>query len=179
MAIVNGVVIGIVTAVDVGRVKVNFPWLDEAHETDWIRIATAMSGGNAGSFFMPNVGDEVLVAFDHGDTQFPYVIGFLWNGQDLPPGTDVRDRKVVSKNGHHIRFLDSTPSGGSKGAIVIEDASGNRVTLSDGKVVVQSKFILEIEAPAIYLQGPDTSPDSSGPPQKAWKRRVLPNNNAI
>jgi len=179
VAIVNGVVVGIVTAVDAGQLKVNFPWLDEGHETDWIRIATAMSGNNAGSFFMPNVQDEVLVAFDHGDTRFPYVIGFMWNGQDLPPGTNVRDRKLVSRNGHQIRFLDSTPSAGSTGALVIEDASGNRITLSPGKIVVQSKFIVEIEAPAIYLQGPETNPGSSGPPQKAWKRRVLPNNNAI
>lgn len=179
MAIVNGVVVGIVTAVDVGTVKLNFPWLDAAHETDWVRIATTMSGGNAGSFFMPNVQDEVLVAFEHGDTRFPYVVGFTWNGQDLPPATDVRDRKLVSKNGHQIRFLDSTPDAGSKGALVIEDANGNRITMSDGKIVVQGKFMIEIEAPAIYLQGPDVSPDSSGPPQKAWKRRVLPNNNPI
>jgi len=179
LAIVNGVVVGLVTAVQPGEVKVNFPWLDQGHETDWIRISTTMSGGNAGSFFMPNVQDEVLVAFDHGDTRFPYVVGFMWNGQDLPPGTDVRDRKLVSKNGHMIRFLDSTISGGSKGALVIEDASGNRITLSDGKVVVQSKFSIEIEAPTIYLQGPDMNASSSGPPQNAWKRRVLPNNNAI
>lgn len=177
MAIVNGVVVGIVTAVDVGQVKVNFPWLDPGHETDWIRIATSMSGGNAGSFFMPNVQDEVLVAFDHGDTRFGYVVGFMWNGQDAPPGTDVRDRKLVSKNGHMIRFLDS--STGSKGALVIEDASGNRITLSEGKVVVQSKFCIEIEAPTIYLQGPNLNANSDGPPQNAWKRRVLPNNNAI
>jgi uncharacterized protein involved in type VI secretion and phage assembly len=168
-----------VTDVQPGQVKVKFPWLDPGHETDWIRIATAMSGANAGSFFMPNVEDEVLVAFDHGNTELPYVVGFLWNGQDLPPGKDVRDRQLVSKNGHKIEFLDSTPSGGGKGALVIEDASGNRITLSDNKIVVQSKFMLEIEAPAIYLQGPDTNPESSGPPQNAWKRRILPNNNAI
>jgi uncharacterized protein involved in type VI secretion and phage assembly len=179
VAIVNGVVVGIVTAVDVGTVKLNVPWLDAAHETDWVRIATTMSGGNAGSFFMPNVQDEVLVAFEHGDTRFPFVVGFTWNGQDLPPATDVRDRKLVSKNGHQIRFLDSTPDAGSMGALVIEDANGNRITMSDGKIVVQGKFMIEIEAPAIYLQGPDVSPDSSGPPQKAWKRRVLPNSNPI
>jgi uncharacterized protein involved in type VI secretion and phage assembly len=179
MAIVNGVVVGVVTAVDVGTVKLNFPWLDPNHETDWVRIATVMSGNNAGSFLMPDVNDEVLVAFEHGDTRFPYVIGFTWNGVDLPPGTNVRDRKLMSKNGHMLRFLDSGPDSGTKGALVIEDASGNRITLSDGKIVVQSKFMIEIEAPAIYLQGPDVSPDSDGPPQKAWKRRVLPNNNAI
>ena len=179
MAIVNGVVVGIVTAVGLGQVKVNFPWLDQGHETDWIRIATMMSGDKAGSFFMPNVQDEVLVAFDHGDTRFGYVVGFMWNGTDKPPATDVRDRKLVSKNGHMIRFLDATPSGGSSGAVVIEDASGNRITLSDGKVVIQSKFSIEIEAPTIYLQGPNLNAPGGGPPQNAWKRRVLPNNNAI
>jgi phage baseplate assembly protein gpV len=179
MAIVNGVVVGIVTAVEVGQVKVHFPWLDEQHETDWVRIATIMSGGAAGSFFMPNVQDEVLVAFQHGDTRFPYVIGFLWNGQDLPPATDVRDRKLVSKNGHMIEYLDSTPSNGSSGALVIQDANGNRISMSDGKIVISSKLIIEIQAPQIYLQGPDADPDSSGPPNNSYKRRVLPNMNAI
>ena len=168
MAIVNGVVVGTVTAVNAnGQVKVNMPWLDQAHETDWIRIATMMSGGNAGSFFMPNVQDEVLVAFDHGDTRYPYVVGFMWNGQDLPPGTDVRDRKLVSKNGHQIRFLDSTPSGGSLVALVIQDAHGNKVTMSNGKVHIESVAVLEIFAPTIILSGP------------GYSRVITPNSNPI
>jgi uncharacterized protein involved in type VI secretion and phage assembly len=179
LAIHNGVAIGIVTAVQPGQVKLNFPWLPQPHETDWVRIATMMGGPNAGSFFMPDVQDEVLVAFEHGDTQNPHVLGFFWNGQDQPPATDVRERTLVSKNGHRIRFLDATPDGLSKGALVLEDASGNRVTISDGKVVLQSKFIVEIEASAIYFQGPDLNPSSDGPPQNPWKRRVLPNNNPI
>lgn len=179
MAIVNGVMVGVVTAVDVGTVKLNFPWLSPDHETDWVRVATTMSGNGSGSFFMPNVTDEVLVAFEHGDSRFPYVVGFTWNGVDLPPGTDVNDRKLVSKRGHMVRFLDSPPDSGSLGALVIEDANGNRITMSEGKIVVQGKFMIEIEAPAIYLQGPDLDPGGSGPPKKAWKRRVLPNNNAI
>jgi uncharacterized protein involved in type VI secretion and phage assembly len=179
MAIVNGVVVGIVTAVDVGLVKLNFPWLDDQHETDWVRVAGFMSGDGVGSFFMPNTGDEVLVAFEHGDTRFPYVIGFVWNGQDRPPANDVRDRVFKSKNGHMIRFLDSTPVAGSKGALVIEDAHGNRISMSNGKVVIQSQLIIELQAPQIYFQSLDLSPDSSGPPQTAYKRRVLPNTNAI
>ncbi|HTB15627.1 MAG TPA: phage baseplate assembly protein V [Bryobacteraceae bacterium] len=179
MAIVNGVVVGIVTAVDVGQVKLHFPWLDDQHETDWVRISTMMSGGGVGSFFMPNVQDEVLVAFDHGDTRFPYVVGFMWNGQDLPPATDVRDRKLVSKNGHMIQFLDSTPTNGSSGALVIQDANGNRISLSDGKIVISSKLMIEIQAPQIYFQGPDLDPDGEGPPQNSYKRRLLPNTNTI
>jgi hypothetical protein len=78
-----------------------------------------------------------------------------------------------------IEFLDSTPSNGSSGALVIQDANGNRISMSDGKIVISSKLIIEIQAPQIYLQGPDADPDSSGPPNNSYKRRVLPNMNAI
>ncbi len=179
MSIVNGLVIGIVTDVEPGRVKLNFPWLDDKHETDWVRVATLMSGGGRGSCFMPEINDEVLVGFEHGDTSCPYVMGFLWNGQDQPPSEHVRDRKIVSKNGHSIRFLDSTPDAGSKGALVIEDAHGNRITMSSGKVLIQSKHILELEAAAIYLTGPELAPDGDGVTQKAWRRKVLANGNTI
>jgi uncharacterized protein involved in type VI secretion and phage assembly len=179
LSIVNGVVTGLVTAVEPGRIKANYPWLDKGHETDWIRVASLMGGDNRGSFFMPEVGDEVLVAFDHGDTQNPYVVGFLWNGQDKPPGEHVRDRKLVSKNGHSIRFLDATPEAGSKGALVIEDAHGNRITMSSGKILIQSKHILELEAQAIYLTGPELAPNSDGETEKVWRRKVLPSNNTI
>ncbi len=179
MAKVDGVVVGVVTAVEAGQVKVHFPWLDDVHETDWIRIATAMSGDGRGTFLMPEVQDEVLVGFEHGDSRFPYVVGCLWNGQDQPPGQDVRDRKLMSRNGHQIRFLDATPQGGDKGALVIEDAHGNRITMSNGKITIQAKHILEIEAAAIYLTGPELAPNSDGAPQKAWRRRILGNNNPI
>jgi uncharacterized protein involved in type VI secretion and phage assembly len=166
-----GVVVGLVTNVNdpekLGRCKVHFPWLDESNETDWVRIATAMTGNATGSFLMPNVQDEVLVAFEHGDARFPYVVGFLWNGQDKPPADDVRERVIKSKNGHMIRFIDSTPDSGSSGALVIEDAHGNRITLSNGKIVIKSVGVLEIDAPTITLQGP------------GYKRVVSPNSNPI
>jgi uncharacterized protein involved in type VI secretion and phage assembly len=162
---VEGVVIGLVTNVadplKQNRVKVHFPWLDDGHETDWVRIATMMAGGTRGSMFMPEVNDEVLVAFEHGDTRFPFVIGFLWNGQDAPPGTDVRDRKIVSKNNHQIRVLDASPSGGSKGALIIEDAHGNRITMSNGHIHVKSTSVLELEGATITLNGRVVAPNAN------------------
>jgi uncharacterized protein involved in type VI secretion and phage assembly len=155
MSQVNGVVIGLVTSVDdpekQGRIKAHFPWLDEGHETDWIRIATLMAGNDRGSFFMPEVGDEVLVAFEHGDARFPYVIGFLWNGQDAPPGAHVRDRIFKSKNGHQIRFLDSTPGSGDQGGIVLEDAHQNRITLTNGQIKVQALGVLVLEGASVVI----------------------------
>jgi uncharacterized protein involved in type VI secretion and phage assembly len=153
MDTINGVVIGLVTKVEPGQVKVNFPWLADNHESGWIRIATAMSGSNRGTFFMPELHDEVLVAFNQGDPRLPYIVGFLWNGQDQPPGRDVRDRRITSRNGHEIRFLDATPSNGSLGALVIADAHGNTITMSNSKMTIHAVGLLEIDAPVITVKG--------------------------
>lgn len=161
MSQINGLVIGLVRQVDVGKIKVNFPWLDENHESDWIRIATAMSGNNRGSCFMPELHDEVLVGFDKGDVRTPYVVGFLWNGVDSPPSQDVRDRRLMSVNGHTIRFLDSTPTGGSLGALVIEDAHGNAITMSNGKITIRSQGVLELTSPTITLNGRIVAPNGN------------------
>lgn len=161
MSKIPGMVVGLVTQVDVGKIKVNFPWLDETHESDWIRIATMMSGDNRGSFFMPERNDEVLLGFDKGDPRTPYVVGYLWNGQDAPPGQDVRDRRITSKNGHSLRFLDATPSGGSMGALVIQDAHGNVITMSNGKISISSRAVLEITAPTITLNGRVVAPNGN------------------
>jgi uncharacterized protein involved in type VI secretion and phage assembly len=150
---IDGVVIGLVKFVQPGRVKVNYKWLSDEHESDWIRIATAMSGADRGSFFMPEPGDEALVAFDQGNPRLPYIIGFLWNGRDQPPGHDVRDRRITSRNGHEIRFLDSTPSHGSVGALVIEDGHGNTITMSNGKITIAASSLLEIRADHITING--------------------------
>lgn len=155
MSLQSGVVFGLVTNVEdpegQGRVKVNFPWLGEKHETDWIRISTMMAGNGAGSFFMPDVKDEVLVAHQFNDPNFPVVVGFVWNGKDKIPTGHVRDRMLKSKNGHSLRFIDSTPSGGSKGAVVMEDAHRNRITMSNGKIVIQSTCFLELMGQEISL----------------------------
>ena len=87
-----------------------------------------MSGGDRGSWFMPEVGDEVLVAFEHGDANFPFVIGYLWNGVDRPPskgGPEVRRLKTVA--GHVLEFHDEK---GSR-KILIQTAGGQRVELDD------------------------------------------------
>jgi len=80
------------------------------------------------------------------------VIGFLWNGVDKPPASDVRDRLIKSKNGHQLRFLDSTPTGGDQGGIVIEDAMGNRITCSNGQIKVQSVGVLVLEGSTVIIK---------------------------
>jgi len=84
-----GVTVGIVTnnkdPDGLGRVKATLPWMADQIETDWARVVTPMAGGSRGVYFLPEVDDEVLVAFEHGDPGSPYVLGGLWNGKDKPP----------------------------------------------------------------------------------------------
>ncbi len=169
----SGVMIGTVKEVvdpnGEGRVRVEFPWLGGTSQSYWASVVSLMAGKDRGAFFMPEIDDEVVVAFDRGDTNHAYILGFTWNGRDKPPSTAVRERMIRSVNGHAIRFLDSTPVNGNKGGIVIEDAHGNMITLSNGKVAIKSVAVLEIEAAHIRLKGPND----------AWHRNVSPNNNPI
>jgi uncharacterized protein involved in type VI secretion and phage assembly len=134
---VFGVAAGIVTnnqdPEGLGRVKVKFPWLSEDNESDWVRIATFMAGPDRGSFFLPEVDDEVLVAFEHGDINRPFVIGALWNGVDKPPESN-RDgknnvRKIRSRSGHEIIFNDNGAAGQEK--VEIHTNGGHKIVLDD------------------------------------------------
>lgn len=116
-----------------GRVRLKFPWLSDDNETDWVRIATFMAGGQRGSFFLPEVGDEVLVAFEHGDINHPFVIGFLWNGVDKPPAdnSDGKNniRKITSRSGHEIIFDDNSDQQQEK--VEIHTKAGHKIVLDD------------------------------------------------
>ena len=168
-----GIAEGIVTDVNdpqkEGRIKVKFPWFDDQMESEWCRVRQYFAGDGHGAFFIPEVDAEVLVAFVHGDMRLPIIIGGLYNGVDKPPADHPRIRRIQSVRGHRITFIDATESGGSKGALVIEDAHGNTITMSNGKIMIKSVGVLEIEAPTVTLQGPNA----------AWRRVVSPNNNPI
>ncbi len=125
-ALVHGVVVAIVTDVDdpdrAGRVKLSFPWLSDDYESWWARVAQLGAGDQRGAVWLPEVNDEVLVAFEHGDTRRPYVVGSLYNGVDLPRLGDglvdastgaVRRRGFVSKAGHRLVFLDDDAKSGA------------------------------------------------------------------
>ncbi len=132
---VFGVVIGIVTNNQDpdggGRVKVRFPWLSDTEESFWARVAVPMAGGGRGMFFLPEVDDEVLVGFEHGDLRFPYVIGSLWNGKDKPPmdnGDGKNNVRVIqSRSGHVIKLNDED----GKETIEIVDKSGKNSIVID------------------------------------------------
>jgi uncharacterized protein involved in type VI secretion and phage assembly len=119
-----------------GRVKVTLPWSPDTkggRYEAWARVATLMGGDNRGSWFIPDVNDEVLIVFEGGEPRRPYVIGGLWNGKDTPPesmdGAGNNYHKVLrSRNGVKIS-LDDTDG---QETLILETPAGQKVTLKDG-----------------------------------------------
>jgi uncharacterized protein involved in type VI secretion and phage assembly len=153
---IYGVVTGVVTdnkdendPAKLGRVKVRLPWLAEDVESPWARVATPMAGKQRGLFCLPEVGDEVLVAFEHGDPGHPYVLGGLWNGKDEPPAVNPEgknDQRLLRSRSGLTLLLDDASG---KERIVVADKDGEQavvVDVANKKVVVNSGGDVEITA---------------------------------
>lgn len=142
--VITGQVVSVTDPAGQGRVQVSLPFLGGQNESYWAPVATMMSGGSSGSWFMPEVGDEVLVAFNQNDVAHPYIIGFLWNGKDKPPDTDPKNRVLVTPSGHSLRFQD----GQQAPKVEIRSNQGSAMTFTDGpgptKVVITSSGGLTI-----------------------------------
>jgi len=172
-----GVVIGVVTdnkdPDGLGRVKASLPWLADGAETDWARVVTPMAGSKRGMYFLPEVNDEVLVAFEHGDPAAPYVLGALWNGKDAPPevNSDGKNdvRVIRSRNGNVIRLSDvrgeekiEITGSSANNSIVISTkddsitiTAGSSVTISsgDGKLTLRGKGVEITSTAAVKIEG--------------------------
>lgn len=157
-----------------GRVKITLPWSPDAQDARyeaWARLATLFGGNNRGSWFVPDVDDEVLVAFEQGDARRPYVLGGLWNGRDQAPetmdGAGNNYKKVLrSRNGVKItlddqdgqeKLLLETP-GGQKitlkdgpGAVEIIDSNGNSVKLETSGITVTASAKVTINASQVAI----------------------------
>lgn len=124
-SIALGTVAAVGTGGNAGQVTVSFPWLDASYLTDWVPVGAPMAGSGRGAFLMPESGDEVIVGFDRGSFDNPYIVGFLWNGKDQPPETDVKNRTIQSVTGHQLLFADGDKK------IVITSAGKLVVTMDD------------------------------------------------
>jgi phage protein D/phage baseplate assembly protein gpV len=121
-----------------GRVKVQLPTLTEEHESNWARIVSMGAGAGRGFDCLPEVDDEVLVGFEHGDIHRPYIIGGVWNGKDKPPekvddsvqGGKVRLRTIKTRKGHQLQFVDED-KGSSKTGVYIQTAGGHKIVVND------------------------------------------------
>jgi len=146
-----------------GRVKITLPWTpdtDGARYEAWARLATLMGGNNRGSWFIPDVNDEVLVAFEGGNPKRPYVVGCLWNGSDKPAatmdGAGKNDQKVLrSRNGVKVTLDDQN----GKEQMILETPGGQKITLKDGPGAVE---IVDSNGNSIKLESSGVTVDSAG-----------------
>ena len=117
-----------------GRVKVRLSQtnaLGRPSYEAWARIATLMAGNNRGTWFIPDVNDEVLVAFEGGAARQPYIIGALWSGTSSPPETmDTNNNKKLLRSRNGVKITLDDQSG--QESFIVETPGGQRVTLKDG-----------------------------------------------
>ncbi len=143
-----GVVVGQVTNLNdpdnLGRVKVKYPGISDDLESHWARMVNPMAGPQRGFEFLPEVNDEVLVAFEYDDINHPYILGGLWNGKDKPPLTTndaikdgkVNKRIIKSRSGHTIT-LDDTD--GKEKISIIDKTQKNLVEIDSKENTVAIK----------------------------------------
>jgi uncharacterized protein involved in type VI secretion and phage assembly len=173
----QGVYLAEVSSIDdpeqLARVQVrlfNFDGVDGHDAPIWARVACAFAGKNRGVFFIPDVGDEVVVSFVNGDPRYPIVIGGLWNGDDTAPeqisgGRNLR-KVIRSKNGVKVtlededgqeKFIVETP-GAQKitlqdgpGKITLEDSNGNSIEMATAGITITASAKVTINASQVAV----------------------------
>ena len=130
--VVTGRVINLLDPLTLGRVQVQLPFIDSIDLSPWARVAVLLAGPLHGSYFIPNIGDEVLVAFEHGDVNAPYIIGSLWNAMAPPPLpsplAQISMFKTLAQN--TIMFTEIPPT------ITIMTPAGQTILLSEAGVQI-------------------------------------------
>ena len=177
---VQGVALGLVTnnqdPEGLGRVKVRYPWREGSEESYWARLAVLAAGKDRGTLWIPEVGDEVLLGFDKGNIEHPYVLGSLWNGTDVPPETNSdgenNTKMIRSRCGHQVKFFDKQgqesieikTNGGhvflmddttGSAQVQIKDSAGqNQITIktSENSVTIESGLSLKLKSQKIDIE---------------------------
>jgi len=154
----KGVLVGVVKSLEdptgEGRVKLNYPTLGSKVMSGWVPVTTLLAGKDRGAWFMPELEDEVLVAFDNGKFEQPYVVGRLWNGKDTPPETEPKFRVLKTPGGHQLRFEDKD---GAK-RVILKTEGGLAITMDDAKKSIEIKdggltITMDDSAQSIELKG--------------------------
>jgi uncharacterized protein involved in type VI secretion and phage assembly len=158
--VVEAIVVDVYDPEKEGRVKVQFPWFDDDMVTEYCRVCQLYAGNGYGALFVPEVGDEVLVSFVHGDMRLPVILGGLYNGKDKPSShrQKTRDQKLIrTKAGHEIVFDDH----GKK--VTLKTAAGLTLELDDNpkKVTVKTasgqSVVLDGSSSAITIEATNVS----------------------
>lgn len=151
---IPGVAVAVVTnnedPENIGRVKVQYPWREVEDESFWARRVTFMAGNEMGGYFLPEVGDEVLVAFENGDIDQPVILGSLWSSKMKPPenNSDGKNnrRLIKSRSGHQIILNDEE---GKETIEIIDKAGKNKITIDTAQntITLESDKDIQLKAP--------------------------------
>jgi uncharacterized protein involved in type VI secretion and phage assembly len=151
-----------------GRIKVTFPWVPDV--AVWARTCAPVAGDGAGIWAIPQIGDEVLVAFGNGDITQPYVLGGLWSMRSHPPAplpTDSQTKRMIKTPlGHAITLADVPP------AITVEHSLGHKIEITatgikistaggaasielttEGAIKIKGTTTVDVGGPAITIAG--------------------------
>src|SRR3954471_23826007 len=128
------------------RVKIKFPWLNDQETSFWARIAVPMAGPERGTYVLPEIDDQLLVVFEHGDVDRPIVIGALWSKKQEP--VEVNDsaknntKLIKSRCGHRIIFDDKQ---GSEKITIVDSTKKNKIVLDSVNKLVKIECDGDIE----------------------------------
>lgn len=149
---IHGLVLGEVVDADdprgLGQVKVRFPTRPGDAESFWAPIARPLASGGFGFWFPSVPGDMVLVGFEDGRIERPYVLGAIYTGDNQPPSTELQERMIRTESGHTLTF-DDRPG---NEAVKIEDANGNLITMEAAGITIESQTDLTLKAVNITIE---------------------------
>jgi phage protein D len=174
--LVNAIVTNNEDPQDRGRVKLKYPWLGDDVESFWARVAMPGAGPDYGVIWIPQVGDEVIVAFEHGDVSYPVVLGGMWNGKDAAPLGDglfdagkVKRSGFISRKGHKFVFFDGDDASGialisqdGKFEVSLNETKSQLHIKADGKLLIEAQSLeIKVDTDA-KLSGAGVSLEASG-----------------
>lgn len=141
-----------------GRVKVEYPWFhgnDNKTPSEWARVCTPYASSENGFWFLPDVGNEVLVFFENNDLDNPIIMGALYNDKHAPPASGVGNdynvdnennlKYIKTRSGHMICFDDS-----SSGAIHIKHSGGSKIILKGNEVTIHTSGKINLGEEAMH-----------------------------
>jgi phage baseplate assembly protein V len=135
----------------ISRVKLELPFIADGELSGWARVAVPMAGSSYGTYFIPNVDDEVLVAFEQGDVNTPYVLGCLWNASARPPVPSPADQHwmIKTKSGNMIDIAEEPAS------ITIETPDGQKIKMSSEGIKIETgESSIELTSDSVTIKGP-------------------------
>ncbi len=164
-----------------GRVRVAYRWHTGQDQTNWARLLTPHAGNGRGFMFVPEIGDEVLVDFERGDPERPFVVGSLWNGKDQQPEVTPKNtaKRLITRSGNTIQLLDDeneetievftkdakcmvqlTNKGGTP--VITIKSQGDIALEADKELRIKcQKFTQDVESDSVRKIGGDESVDVS------------------